>query len=311
MNRKNITQVSEFLLRGFTSQPELQKLLFPFLLSMYLLALFGNMTIIWLIRSDAQLLQTPMYFFLSILAVADLGFCSNIIPKALQNMVSQKKTISYNGCLTQIFFGILIGNADSYILASMAYDRFVAICRPLYYSTMMSYKRCLQLAAASWTIPFFHSLLYIFMMSRVEFCNPGEIPQFFCDLYPVLDVSCSDSYTIDLVLMTEGVVEILGPFVLIIISYILIFYTILKIPSAVAKRKAFSTCGSHICVVVMYFGGISFVYFKPNSQLLERKDTVAAIMFTLVTPMLNPFIYTLRNSEMKAAMKRVFKKHFH
>ncbi|XP_054859701.1 olfactory receptor 1L1-like [Eublepharis macularius] len=311
MNYKNITQVSEFLLRGFTSQPELQKLLFPFFLCMYLLALFGNVTIIWLIRSDAQLLQTPMYFFLSILAVADLGFCSNIIPKALQNMVSQKKTISYNGCLTQIFFAVLIGNADSYILASMAYDRFVAICRPLYYSTMMSHKRCLQLAAVSWTIPFFHSLLYTFMMSRVEFCNPGEIPQFFCDLYPVLDVSCSDSYTIDLVLLTEGVVEILGPFVLIIISYIFIFYTILKIPSAVAKRKAFSTCGSHICVVVMYFGGISFVYFKPNSKLPERKDTVAAVMYTLVTPMLNPFIYTLRNSEMKAAMKRVFKKYFH
>ncbi|XP_054859770.1 olfactory receptor 1L1-like [Eublepharis macularius] len=311
MNHKNITPVSEFLLHSFTSQPELQKLLFPFLLSMYLLALFGNVTIIWLIRSDAQLLQTPMYFFLSFLAVADVTFCSNSIPKALHNMMSEKKTISYNGCLTQIFFAILVGNVDSYILASMAYDRFVAICRPLYYSTMMSHKRCLLLAAVSWTIPFFHSLLYTLMISRVEFCNPGEIPQFFCDLYPILDISCSDTYIIHLVLLTEGIVEILGPFVLIIISYILIFYTILKIPSAVAKRKAFSTCGSHICVVVMYFGGISFVCFKPNSQLRKDKDTVAAIIFTLVTPMLNPFVYTLRNSEMKAAMKRVFKRYFH
>ncbi|XP_048347193.1 olfactory receptor 1L1-like [Sphaerodactylus townsendi] len=311
MNHKNVTQVSEFLLHGFTSQPELRKILFPAFLFMYLLVLLGNTTIIFLIRSDARLLQSPMYFFLSFLAVCDLGFCSNIIPKAIENLVSQKKTISYQGCLTQIFFAIFIGNADSYILASMAYDRFVAICRPLYYSAMMSYERCVQLAAVSWTIPFFHSVLYTVLMSRVEFCNPGEIPQFFCDLYPVLDVSCSDSTVIELVLLTEGIVEILGPFVLIIISYIFIFYTIMKIPSAVAKRKAFSTCGSHLFVVVMYFGGISFVYFKPNAKLPERKDTVAAIMYTLVTPMLNPFIYTLRNNEMKAAMKRVYRKYFH
>ncbi|XP_060109195.1 olfactory receptor 1L1-like [Heteronotia binoei] len=311
MNHRNVTQVSEFFIRGFTSQPELQKILFPFFLFMYLLTLLGNVTIIFVIRSDEKLFQTPMYFLLSFLAVCDLGFCSNIIPKAIVNLVSQKKTISYHGCLTQIFFAIFIGNADSYILASMAYDRFVAICRPLYYSAMMSYKRCLQLAAISWTIPFFHSVLYTVMMSHVEFCNPGEIAQFFCDLYPVLDVSCSDSSVIDLVLMTEGLVEILGPFVLILISYIFIFYTILKIPSAVAKRKAFSTCGSHICVVVMYFGGISFIYFKPNANHPEHKDTVAAIMYTLVTPMLNPFIYTLRNNEMKAAMKRVYKKYFH
>ncbi|XP_048343499.1 olfactory receptor 1L1-like [Sphaerodactylus townsendi] len=310
MNHENITQVSEFLLRGFTSQPELQKIIFPLFLLMYLLVLLGNATIIFLIRSDAHLLQSPMYFFLSFLALCDLGFCSNIIPKALENLVSQKKTISYHGCLTQIFFAIFIGNADSYILASMAYDRFVAICHPLYYSAMMSYKRCVRLAAVSWTIPFFHSVLYTVLMSRVEFCNPREIPQFFCDLYPVLDVSCSDSTIIDLVLLTEGIVEILGPFVLIIISYTFIFYTIMKIPSAGVKRKAFSTCGSHICVVIMYFGGISFVYFKPNAKHPERMDTVAAIMFSLVTPMLNPFIYTLRNNEIKAAMRRIYRKYF-
>ncbi|XP_054859707.1 olfactory receptor 1L1-like [Eublepharis macularius] len=311
MNQKNVTQVSEFLLRGFSSQPELQKLIFPFFLCIYLITVFGNVTIIWLIRSDAQLLQTPMYFFLSILAFADLAFCNVTTPKALQNMVSEKKTISYNGCLMQLFFGLFIGNTENYILASMAYDRFVAICRPLYYSTMMSHKHCLQLAAASWTIPFFHSLLYAVLMSRLEFCNPGEIPNFFCDVYPVLDVSCSDSYTIALVLNTEGLVEIMGPFAFIIISYVFIFYTILRIPSAVAKQKAFSTCGSHICVVVLQFGCLSFVNFKPHSKIPEYRDTVATVMFTLVTPMLNPFIYTLRNNEMKAAMKRVTRKHFH
>nr|XP_056714989.1 olfactory receptor 1L3-like [Euleptes europaea] len=311
MDHKNTTQVSEFFLRGFSSEPEDEKLLFPIFLFMYLLTIVGNVTIILLIYSDRHLLQTPMYFFLSHLAVADLGFASSIVPQVLQNLLSQKKTISYHGCLAQMFVAIFIGNADSYILASMAYDRFVAICRPLYYASIMNRKRCLQMVTASWTITMFHSSIYTFLMSRVEFCDPGEIPQFFCDLYPVLAVSCSDSYIIDLVLMTEGVVEILGPFVLIIISYAFIFFTIMKIPSAVAKRKAFSTCGSHICVVVMYFGGISFVYFKPNSNLVVRQDTWAAMMYTMVNPMVNPFIYTLRNNEMKAALKRVIKKHFH
>ncbi|XP_060109196.1 olfactory receptor 1L1-like [Heteronotia binoei] len=310
MNHKNITLVSEFLLRGFSSNPEVEKLLFPFFLSMYLLTLLGNITIILLIRSDTQLRQTPMYFFLSHLAVADLAFASTVTPKVLENIISRKKTISYYGCLAQMFANIHIGNADSYLLASMAYDRYVAICCPLNYSTIMSHKRCLQLATTSWTITMFHATLYTFLMSRVEFCDPGEIPHFYCDLYPILDISCSDSKVIDLVLLTEGVVEILGPFVLIIISYMFIFYTIIRIPSATGKRKAFSTCGSHICVVVMYFGGISFVYFKPNSNLAERQDTWAAMVYTMVNPMVNPFIYTLRNSEMKAALKRVIKKHF-
>ncbi|XP_077180540.1 olfactory receptor 1L4-like [Paroedura picta] len=312
MNPKNITQVSEFFLRGFSSQPEVDKILFPIFLLMYLLTLLGNVTIIVLIRCDRRLLQTPMYFFLSHLALADLGFASSIVPKVLQNLVSQRKTISYHGCLIQMFVAIFIGNADSYILASMAYDRFVAICRPLYYSSIMSRKRCLQMVTVSWTITMFHSSIYTFLMSRVEFCDPGEIPQFFCDLYPVLGVSCSDSTTIDLVLMTEGIVEILGPFVLIIASYVLIFSTILRIPSAGAKLKAFSTCGSHICVVVMYFGGISFVYFKPNSNVVELQDTWAAMIYTMVNPMVNPFIYTLRNNEMKAALKRaIIRKRFH
>ncbi|XP_054859222.1 olfactory receptor 1468-like [Eublepharis macularius] len=311
MYHKNATDVSEFLLRGFPFQPEVQRFLFPLFLSIYLLTLLGNVTIILLIRSDMQLLQTPMYFLLSHLALADLGFTSTTIPKALDNLLSQKKTISYCGCLAQMYFYISFGNSDSFLLASMAYDRYVAICYPLHYSSMMTHKRCLQLAAASWTIPVIHSLLYTLLMAHLEFCDSREIPHFFCDIYPVLDVSCSNTGIIEMLLVTEGLVEVLGPFVLIIISYAFIFYTIMKIPSAAGKRKAFSTCGSHICVVVLFYGTVSWVYFKPNSKNSERKDTVAAVMYTMVTPMLNPFIYTLRNSEMKAAMKRVLKKHFH
>ncbi|XP_060109474.1 olfactory receptor 1J1-like [Heteronotia binoei] len=310
MNHRNTTDVSEFLLQGFPFQPEFQRLLFPLFLSIYLLTFLGNVTIILLIRCDIQLLQTPMYFLLSHLSLADLGFTSTTIPKALVNLLSQKKTISYHGCLAQMYFYVFFGNFDIFLLASMAYDRYVAICCPLHYSAMMSHKRCLQLATVSWVVPTIHSLLYTFLMSRVEFCDPEEIPHFFCDVFPLLSVCCSDTSLIGLTVMTEGVVEVLTPFVFIIVSYALIFYSIMKIPSATGKRKAFSTCGSHICVVLMYFGGISFVYFKPHSKSPGFQDTVATVLYTMVSPMLNPFIYSLRNSEMKAAMKRVIKQRF-
>ncbi|XP_060108838.1 olfactory receptor 1J1-like [Heteronotia binoei] len=310
MNHRNTTEVFEFLLRGFPFQLAVQRLLFPLFLSIYLFILLGNVTIILLIRSDTQLHQTPMYFLLSHLALADLGFTSTTIPKALDNLLSQKKTISYRGCLAQMYFYMSFGNSGSFLLASMAYDRYVAICCPLHYSTMMSHRRCLQLAAVSWVIPIIASLLYTVLLSRVEFCDPEEIPHFFCDIYPVLDVSCSDTSLIETLVLTEGMVELLGPFVLIIISYTLIFYTIMKIPSAIGKRKAFFTCGSHICVVVLFYGTVSWVYLKPNSKKLDHQVTVAAVMYTVVTPVLNPFIYSLRNSEMKAAMKKIITRHF-
>nr|XP_028568667.1 olfactory receptor 1G1-like isoform X2 [Podarcis muralis] len=252
-----------------------------------------------------------MYFFLSHLALADLGFTSTTIPKVLENLLSQKKTISYHGCLVQMYFYVCFGNSDSFLLASMAYDRYVAICFPLRYSTLMNRKRCLLLATVSWVIPIVHSLLYTILMSHMSFCDSREIPHFFCDLYPVLEISCSDRSVIEMLILTEGSVEVLGPFLLIVISYMGIFYTILKIPSNSGKKKAFSTCGSHVAVVVLFYGTVSWIYFKPRSNNSDRKDTVAAVMYTMVTPMLNPFIYSLRNSEMKAALKRIIRRHFH
>nr|XP_034996735.1 olfactory receptor 1361-like [Zootoca vivipara] len=311
MSPGNATDFSELFLHGFPTQPEFQGLLFLLFLSVYLLAILGNATIIFLIRSDLQLRHAPMYFFLSNLALADLGFISTTVPKVLENLLSHKKTISFHACLVQMYFYVSFGNSDSFLLASMAYDRYVAICSPLRYSALMSRKRCLLLASVSWAIPIVHSLLYTILMSRISFCDSREIPHFFCDLYPLLEISCSDSSVIEMLLLTEGVVEVLGPFVLIVISYMCIFYTILKIPSSSGKKKAFSTCGSHIAVVVLFYGTVSWVYFKPRSNNSDRKDTVASVMYTMVTPMLNPFIYSLRNSEMKAAMKRVIRHHFH
>ncbi|XP_028568780.1 olfactory receptor 1J1-like [Podarcis muralis] len=311
MSPGNATDFSELFLRGFPIQPEFQRLLFLLFLSMYLLAFLGNATIIFLIRSDLQLLHAPMYFFLSHLALADLGFISTTIPKVLENLLSQKWTISYHACLVQMYFFMCFGNSDSFLLASMAYDRYVAICFPLRYSALMSRKRCHFLAAVSWAIPIAHSLLYTILMTNISFCDSREIPHFFCDLPSVLEISCSGRSVIEMLIPTEGSVEILGPFVLVVISYMGIFYTILKIPSNSGKKKAFSTCGSHIAVVVLFYGSVSWVYFKPRSNNLDPKKIVAAVMFTMVTPMLNAFIYSLRNSEMKAAMKRIIRHHFH
>uniref|UniRef100_A0A6J0TYE0 Olfactory receptor n=1 Tax=Pogona vitticeps TaxID=103695 RepID=A0A6J0TYE0_9SAUR len=278
---------------------------------MYLLTLLGNITVILLICSSAQLLQAPMYFFLFHLALTDVGFTSAITPKTLKNLLSQDKTISYWGCLVQMYFYISFGNSDSFLLASMAWDRYVAICQPLHYSTLMNHRRCLQLAAVSWGIPIAHSLLYTVLLSHLSFCGAREIPHFFCDIIPFLDIACSDTRVIEMLIVTEGVVEILAPFVLIVISYIYIFYTIMKIPSASGKRKAFSTCGSHISMVVLFYGCVSWIYFKPQSKNPDHKDTVAAVMYTMVTPMLNPFIYSFRNSEIKSALQRVIKQQLH
>ncbi|KAJ7317544.1 hypothetical protein JRQ81_003706 [Phrynocephalus forsythii] len=311
MNHRNTTDASRLLLRGFPSHVELQGLLSPLLLSMYLLTLLGNITIIFLICSSVQLRQAPMYFFLCHIALTDVGFTSTITPKTLKNLLSRDKTISSWGCLIQMFFYVSFGNSDSFLLASMAWDRYVAICQPLHYSVLMSRKRCLQLAAVSWGIPMVHSLLYTLLISRFSFCGEREIPHFFCDVWPLLDITCSDTRVIEMLTVTEGVVVVLGPFVLIVISYIYIFYTIMRIPSASGKRKAFSTCGSHMSMVVLFYGSVSWVYFKPHSKKPDHKDMVAAVLYTVVTPMLNPFIYSFRNSEVKTALQRVIKQHFH
>uniref|UniRef100_A0A8D0G2Q9 Olfactory receptor n=1 Tax=Sphenodon punctatus TaxID=8508 RepID=A0A8D0G2Q9_SPHPU len=305
MEGRNGTGHSEFLLRGVTDHLELWGLLFTIFLSMYLLTILGNLLIVLLIRSDARLLHAPMYFFLSYLSLADVGFISTITPKVLQNLLSETKTISHGGCFTQMYFYMLFGNTDSFLLASMAYDRYMAICHPLRYTSLMSHKCCLLLVAISWLIPCLHSLMYTLLMSRLSFCASRKIPHFFCDLNPMLGLSCSDKTLIETLMKTEAVVEILGPFVLIVVSYVLIFLAITKVPSAAGKRKAFYTCGSHLTVVILFYGNVSLVYFMPSSANPEMQDTVAGIMYTMVTPMLNPFIYSLKNSEIKAAMGKL------
>lgn len=305
MRKENQTVTSGFILLGLSTQPEYQHLFALLSLSMYLLTLLGNLLIVLLICSDAHLLHTPMYFFLSHLSLADVGFSSAIVPKLLQNLLFQVKTISYGGCLTQMYFYLAFGNTDSFLLAAMAYDRYVAICHPFRYTTLMNRKRCLCMVAGCWLLACLHSLLYTVMMSRLSFCSSQEIPQFFCEFYPLLGLVCTDTSTIETTALIEGSLDVLVPFFLIVISYACIFYTILNAPSKGMNFKAFSTCGSHLSVVVLFYSTLCWVYLQPSSRKSDQKQIVPSLMYTVVTPMLNPFIYTLRNKEMKAALKRL------
>nr|XP_028568858.1 olfactory receptor 1468-like [Podarcis muralis] len=306
MGEENHTGPLQFILLDVSPQPEHQHLFALLFLTMYLLILLGNLLIVLLVYSDAHLLHTPMYFFLSHLSLADVGFASVIVPKMLQNLLFQVNTISYGGCFLQMYFYIAFGNTDSFILTSMAYDRYVAICHPLHYATRMNHKRCLLLVVGCWLLASLHSLLYTLLMSHLTFCSSQEIPQFFCEIYPLLGLACSDTSTVKTTAQIEGFLDVLGPFFLIVISYVYIFYTILNVPSTNGKRKAFSTCGSHLAVVVLFYGTLCWVYLQPtSSRKSDQSSIVASLMYTVVTPMLNPFIYTLRNKEMKAALRRL------
>ncbi|KAM5151273.1 olfactory receptor 1468 [Callospermophilus lateralis] len=304
MTGRNQTLISEFLLLGLPIQPEHQNLFYALFLSMYLTTVLGNLIIIILIRLDSHL-HTPMYLFLSNLSFSDLCFSSVTIPKLLQNMQSQVPSIPYAGCLTQMYFFLFFGDLESFLLVAMAYDRYVAICFPLHYTTIMSLKLCLSLVVLSWVLTMLHALLHTLLMARVSFCVDNVIPHFFCDLSAVLKLACSDTHVNELVIFIIGGPVVVFPFLLIIVSYARIFSSILKVPSSRGIHKAFSTCGSHISVVSLFFGTIIGLYLCPSANNSTVKDTVMALMYTVVTPMLNPFIYSLRNRDMKGALRRV------
>ncbi|XP_035878072.1 olfactory receptor 1L3-like [Phyllostomus discolor] len=299
----NLTRLPEFILLGLSSRPEDQKPLFALFLILYLVTLMGNLLIILAICSDPQL-QNPMYFFLSILSFADICHTTVIVPKMLVNFLSETKTISYAECLAQMFFFLLFGNMDSYLLAAMAIDRYVAICNPLHYVTVMNHRCCMSLLVFSIAVPFLHSLLHAFLINRLTFGESNVIHHFFCDVNPVLKLACSSTSVNEVAVMTEGMLSVMAPFVCIIISYLRILTAVLNIPSAAGKCKAFSTCSSHLTVVTVFYGSISYVYFQPLSSYTV-KDRIATIIYTVLTPMLNPFIYSLRNKDMKRGLEKL------
>ncbi|XP_074140812.1 olfactory receptor 1N1-like [Sminthopsis crassicaudata] len=301
MGHGNQTSVSEFLLRGLSQRPEQQHLFFGLFLCMYLVTMAGNVLIFLAIISEARL-HTPMYFFLASLSFADIGLSSSIVLKMLHNLYTQSHTISYTGCLTQLYFFLSFGDMDSFLLAVMAYDRYMAICHPLHYTTAMRPQFCILLVSVCWVITNFHALLHTLLMAKLSFCVVGEISHFFCDISPLLKVSCSSTYINELMVFVAGGPVMIVPFLCTLISYICIVSAILRMPSSGGgRRKAFSTCGSHLSVVCMFYGTIFSVYLCPSSTF-PKKDIIASVVYTVVTPMLNPFIYSLRNQDMKMAL---------
>ncbi|XP_074056221.1 olfactory receptor 1f45-like [Macrotis lagotis] len=302
MKGGNHSEVSEFILLGLLYHPEQQTVLFFSFLLIYLITALGNLLIILAIKINSCL-HTPMYFFLSNLSLIDICFTSTTIPKMLVNHLSGMNTIPYAGCLTQVFFFLFFGGIDSILLTSMAYDRYVAICVPLHYSMIMTPKVCALLILVSWIWAFTDALIHTVLLTRLSFCGHNKIPHFFCDLSPLLKLACSDTFINDLMVNIEGALTIVIPFIGILISYTRIFVTVLRIPSKAGKLKAFSTCGSHLTVVSLYYGTIIGVYLSPTSTHTVEQDTAAAVMYTAVTPMLNPFIYSLRNKDIKGALR--------
>ncbi|GAB5580093.1 olfactory receptor 1J4-like [Prionailurus iriomotensis] len=304
MRPENQSSTSEFLLLGLPIRPEQQGMFFTLFLGMYLTTVLGNLLIILLIRLDSRL-HTPMYFFLSHLALTDVSFSSVTVPKMLINMHFQDQSIPYTGCVTQMYFFIFFTDLDNFLLTSMAYDRYVAICHPLHYTTIMREGVCILLVAVSWILSCASALSHTLLLAQLSFCADNAIPHFFCDLGVLLKLSCSDTSLNELVIFTAGVAVITIPLICILISYGHIGATILKVPSTRGICKALSTCGSHLSVVSLYYGTIIGLYFFPSSSSSSDKNIIASVMYTVVTPLLNPFIYSLRNRDMKGSLEKL------
>ncbi|KAK7795306.1 hypothetical protein U0070_001664 [Myodes glareolus] len=271
---------------------------------MYLTTVLGNLIIIIFILLDSHL-HTPMYLFLSNLSFSDFCLSSVTMPKLLQTMKNNDLSIPYEGCLTQMYFLIVFGGMESFLLVVMAYDRYVAICFPLHYTSIMSPKLCVCLVVLCWVLTILYSMLHTLLLARLSFCKDNVIHQFFCDISALLKLACSDIYINELMIFILGGLFSVIPFLLILMSYIKIVCSILKVSSARVIHKVFSTCGSHLSVVSLFYGTLIGLYIFPSANNDTAKDTAMAMMYTVVTPMLNPFIYSLRNRDMKEALIRV------
>ncbi|KFO21788.1 olfactory receptor 8H1 [Fukomys damarensis] len=307
MGTRNHTGVTDFILMGLTDSAETQLVLSVLFLLIYLITVLGNMGMILIIRLDPQL-HTPMYFFLTHLSFLDFSYSSVVTPKTLQNLLTSTKSISYLQCFTQMYFFILYVAAECFLLSSMAYDRYVAICRPLHYPVILSTTLCRALLAGSYVVGFVDSTVVVVSMSTLHFCNTNVIQHFFCDSSPILALSCSDTHKAEIIIFIFAGFSLIVSLSTISGSYLSILSTILKINSATGKKKAFSTCASHLLGVTIFYSSTIFTYLKPKSSYSLGRDQVASVFYTIVIPMLNPLIYSLRNREVKSAALRVLQK---
>ncbi|XP_012922638.1 olfactory receptor 8H1-like [Heterocephalus glaber] len=307
MSSWNSTSVPGFILIGLMDSAETQLVLsMPFLL-IYLITVLGNMGMILIIWLDRQL-HTPMYFFLTHLSFLDLSYSSVITPKTLQNLLTSTKSISFLGCFTQLYLYVLFAAAECFLLSSMAYDRYVAICSPLHYPVIMSTRLCRALLTGSYVIGFMDSSINILCLRRLNFCNSNVIQHFYCDTAALFVLSCSDTQDFEIMLFIVAGSTLVLSLSIISGSYVSILSTILKINSTAGKKKAFSTCASHLLGVTIFYSTMIFTYLKPKTSYSLGRDQVASVFYTIVIPMLNPLIYSLRNKEVKNAALRVLQK---
>ncbi|XP_051829808.1 olfactory receptor 13A1-like [Antechinus flavipes] len=304
MASMNQTLVTEFLIKAFSEIPHLQSSFFVFFLSLYTVALSGNI-LIFITISFNMALHTPMYFFLINLAMVDVLCTSTILPKLLENLMGGK-TISYEGCMAQLFFFTWSLGAELLLFTAMAYDRYVAICHPLHYSTMMSKKVCMLLAISVWIISIINTSVHTGLMIKLSFCHSNVINHFFCEIPPLLKLSCSPTNLNEIMAFIADVFLALGNFLITMLSYACIISSILKIRTTEGKKRAFSTCSSHLIVVSMYYSTVIYTYIRPSSSYSLDKDKFVSVIYTSMAPTLNPLIYTLRNKEVKVGLKKLF-----
>ncbi|XP_012602116.1 olfactory receptor 8K3-like [Microcebus murinus] len=306
MDKHNLTVLSEFILMGITDLPELQTPLFGFFLTVYMVSVVGNLGLIILTKIDSRL-HTPMYFFLRHLAFTDLGYSTAVGPKMLADFGKDRHTISYNWCATQLIFFSMFISSEVFILSAMAYDRYVAICNPLLYTVIMSQRLCQVLVAVPYLYSVFLSVLTIIKIFTSSFCGHNVIRHFYCDSLPLISLLCSDTREIKLIILIFSAFNLVSSLLVVLVSYILILVTILRMNSAEGRYKAFSTCGSHLTVIIVFYGTLFFMYVHPKSSHSFDTDKMASLFYTLVIPMLNPMIYSLRNKDVKNALYRTCK----
>ncbi|XP_004694636.1 PREDICTED: olfactory receptor 4F17-like [Condylura cristata] len=300
MDKGNMSAVSEFVLLGLCQSWNMQVLFLLIFLVLYLIIVFGNIAIVILIIVDSHL-HSPMYFLLANLSFIDMLLSSVTTPKMITDFLWENKTISFGGCMCQILFVHFVGGSEMVLLVVMAYDRYVAICKPLHYSTIMSLQKCIGLVATSWTIGFVHAMSQMVVIVQLPFCGPREIDSFFCDIPLVIELACMDSYNLGILMNADSGILAVICFIILLISYTYILQTVRQ-NSKSGSSKALSTCTAHISVVVLFFGPCIFIYVWPLS--ITWVDKFLAVFYSVITPLLNPTIYTLRNKEMKNAMKR-------
>ncbi|NXG46905.1 OR5V1 protein, partial [Psilopogon haemacephalus] len=307
MQRGNLSTVSEFVLVGLSDAPHVRFLLFVLFLVIYLATLVGNITILTAIGTDSRL-HNPMYFFLGNLSLLDILCPTTIVPKMLDTLLLENKAISFTGCMLQLFFLIDAVGTEIFLLAVMAYDRFIAICHPLQYMSIVSMQLCAHLALGTWLLGFANSLLHTSLIFTLPFCGFNKVEQYYCDIPPVLALSCLPTYSRELVVLLVAGVLGGSAFVVTLISYIYILLAILSMKSSESRHKAFSTCGSHLTVVCLFYGTTICTYVRPSSTYSPQQDRIVSMLYEILTPLLNPIIYSLRNKEVKGALRRVVSK---